>query len=72
VWKRAVRLSEINLFGLCVAPIAGILALAWIALVIVRRLLDRTGVLRFVWHPALFGLGIYVIVVSCLVLATAP
>lgn len=67
-----MRLSEINLFGLYVAPIAGILVVAWVALVILRRLLVGTGMLRYVWHPALFGLGIYVILVSCLVLATAP
>jgi protein AaeX len=67
-----VRLSEISLFGLYIAPIAGMLGLAWIVVLVLRWLAVGTGVLRHVWHPALFGVAIYVIVVSCLVLATAP
>jgi protein AaeX len=72
MWRCAVTLSELDISGLYVAPIAGILLIAWVALVVLRRLLIGTGVLRFVWHPALFGLGIYVIIVSCLVFATTP
>jgi protein AaeX len=67
-----VKLSEISLFGLYVAPIAGMLVLAWLVVIVVRRLAVGTGALRYVWHPALFGLAVYVIVVSCLVLVTAP
>jgi hypothetical protein len=63
---------EINLFGVYVAPIAIILVIAWLVLLPVRRLVNRFGLLRHVWHPALFEFAIYLIVVSVIVLAIAP
>jgi hypothetical protein len=62
---------EINLFGVYVAPLAVILVLAWFALLPVRRLANRFGLLRHVWHPALFEFAVYLIVVSAIVLAIA-
>jgi protein AaeX len=62
---------EINLFGVYVAPISIILIAAWIVLLPVRRLANRFGLLRHVWHPALFEFAIYLIVVSVIVLAIA-
>jgi hypothetical protein len=67
-----MKLYEINLFGVYVAPIAVLMVLAWAVLIGLRRLAVRAGVLRYVWHPALFALAIYVIVLSFLVLATSP
>jgi protein AaeX len=37
----------------------------------VRRLGNRFGLLRHVWHPALFEFAVYLIVVSLIVLAIA-
>jgi hypothetical protein len=48
------------------------MVLAWGLLIGLRRLAARTGVLQYVWHPALFALAIYVIVLSSLVLAISP
>jgi hypothetical protein len=62
---------EINLFGVYVAPIAIILVVAWLVLLPVRRLVNRFGLLRHVWHPALFEFAVYLIVVSVIVLAIA-
>jgi hypothetical protein len=59
------------LFGVYVAPISIILVLAWIVLLPVRRLANRLGLLRHVWHPALFEFAVYLIVVSVIVLAIA-
>lgn len=67
-----MRLYEIHLFGVLVAPIAVLMVLAWGLLVGMRRVVARTGVLQYVWHPALFALAIYVIVLSSLVLAISP
>ena len=62
---------EINLFGVYVAPISIILVVAWLVLLPVRRIANRFGLLRHVWHPALFEFAVYLIVVSLIVLAIA-
>jgi hypothetical protein len=62
---------EINLFGVYVAPIAIIVVVAWVVLLPVRRLANRFGLLRHVWHPALFEFAVYLIIVSLIVLAIA-
>jgi hypothetical protein len=66
-----VRFSEINLLGVYVAPISVIMAVAWILLLITRRMVVRIGLSEYVWHPALFSLAIYVIFVSSIVLFIA-
>jgi protein AaeX len=66
-----VRFSEINLLGVYVAPISVIMAVAWILLLIARRMVVRIGLSEYVWHPALFSLAIYVIFVSSIVLFIA-
>jgi hypothetical protein len=63
-----VRLSEVNLFGVYVAPISVIMLVAWLATITLRRVADRFDLLRYVWHPALFVLAIYVILLSSIVL----
>jgi len=66
-----VRLSEINLFGVYVAPFSVIMGVAWLILLLVRRATVSAGLSHFVWHPALFSLAIYVILVSSIVLFVA-
>jgi protein AaeX len=66
-----MRFNEINLFGLYVAPIALIMAAAWAAYLGIRRTGDRFGLTRHVWHPALFELALYVILVSSIVIMFA-
>jgi protein AaeX len=66
-----MRFNEINLFGLYVAPIAVIMAVAWIVYVMIRRAGDRFGLSGQVWHPALFELALYVIIVSSIVVVIA-
>ena len=63
-----MRFNEINLFGLYVAPIVVVLAVAWIVYLLVRRVADRFGLTPLVWHPALFELSLYIIIVSSIVL----
>ena len=60
-----MRFTEINLLGVYTAPIALIMAVAWILFVLLRRVTVRLGVLRNVWHPALLELAVYVILVYC-------
>ncbi len=66
-----MRFTEIDLFGVYVAPIALMLVAAWFVTVAVRRLADGAGLLRFVWHPALFVFAIYIIILSSWVLLIA-
>jgi hypothetical protein len=59
-------IGEISLYGLYLPPLL-LLALAALA---VSRLLNlvlaRTGFYRLVWHPALFDLSLFVIVLGAL------
>ena len=63
-----MRLSEVNLFGVYVAPISGMMVVAWLATIALRRVADRFDLLRYVWHPALFVLAVYMILLSSIVL----
>ena len=63
-----MRLSEVNLFGVYVAPMSVIMVVAWLATIALRRVADRFDLLRYVWHPALFVLAVYMILLSSIVL----
>ena len=63
-----MRLSEVNLFGVYVAPISVMMVVAWLATITLRRVIVRFGLLRYVWHPALFVFAIYMILLSSIVL----
>jgi protein AaeX len=60
--------TEINLFGVYVAPIAPMIVAAWVLLIPLRRFTDRFGLLRYVWHPALFLFAVYMVLLSAIVL----
>ena len=66
-----MRFSEVNLFGVYVAPISIWIVAAWIVIMVIRRVADRFGLLSFVWHPALFVFALYTIVLSSIVLFIA-
>jgi hypothetical protein len=64
--------TEINLFGVYVAPISVMMAGAWLALIALRRVANHFGLLRHVWRPALFVSAFYLIILSSIVLVAAP
>jgi protein AaeX len=66
-----MRFAEIDLFGVYVAPISVMLVVAWVITIVLRRATARFGLLRHVWHPALFVFSAYMIVLSSIVLAVA-
>jgi protein AaeX len=66
-----MRFTEFNLFGVYVAPMSVVMVVAWLTLIPLRRIADLFGVLRYVWHPALFVLAVYVIVLAVIVLFAA-
>jgi protein AaeX len=64
-----MRFTDVNLFGVYVAPISVMLVAAWFVTIALRRIAARFGLLRYVWHPALFMFAIYTIVLSSIVLS---
>jgi protein AaeX len=64
-----VRFSEIDLFGVYVAPISLMMVAAWLIVILLRRATNFFDPLRHVWHPALFVFAVYIIVLSSIVLA---
>ncbi|OVZ58438.1 hypothetical protein CDO44_14430 [Pigmentiphaga sp. NML080357] len=58
--------GEINVYGLYMPTL---LVLTFAAIVVARllgRALARAGLYRHVWHPPLFDLCLFVIVLACL------
>lgn len=66
-----MRFTEVDLFGVYVAPISVMLVFAWIITIVLRRAAARAGLLRHVWHPALFVFSVYMIILSSIVLIYA-
>lgn len=63
-----MRFAEIDLFGVYVAPISLMVVGAWLATIALRRLASRSGLLPYVWHPALFTFALYIIFLSSWIL----
>ena len=66
-----MRFTEVNLFGIYVAPISVMMVAAWMVTIALRRSAARFGLLRDVWHPAIFVFAVYMIVLSTIVLTVA-
>ncbi len=66
-----MRFEEIDLFGVYIAPMSLMLFVAWLVTIALRRAAARFGLLRHVWHPALFTFAVYMIVLSSIVLTVA-
>jgi protein AaeX len=66
-----MRFVEVDLFGVYVAPLSMMMVAAWFVLIALRRVADHFGLLRHVWHPALFVFAVYMITLSSIVLIVA-
>lgn len=66
-----MRFTEIDLFGVYVAPLSLLMVAAWLVMIALRRVAARFGLLRCVWHPALFVFAVYIIILSSSVLLIA-
>ncbi|GAB3044863.1 DUF1656 domain-containing protein [Stenotrophomonas tumulicola] len=58
--------GEFSLHGVFIPTLLGLMLLAYVVNTGVRVLLQRTGAYRLVWHPALFNLALYGIVLGLL------
>jgi hypothetical protein len=63
--------AEVDLLGVYVAPISLMMVAAWLVTIALRRVADHFGLLRNVWHPALFVFAVYMITLSSIVLVVA-
>ena len=63
-----MRFTDINLFGVYVAPISIMIVEAWLITIVLGRVAGRWGLLRYVWHPALFVFAVYIMVLSSFIL----
>jgi hypothetical protein len=66
-----MRFTEINLFGVYVAPMSLLMIAAWVVTITLRRVASRFDLLRHIWHPALFVFAVYIIVLSSSALIVA-
>jgi hypothetical protein len=66
-----VRFTEIDLFGVYVAPMSLMMVAAWFVTIALRRIASRFGLLRYAWHPALFVFAVYMIVLSSITIMIA-
>lgn len=66
-----MNFTEFNLLEVYVAPISVLMISAWLVTMVLRRVAGRFGLLRHVWHPALFVFAIYTIALSSIVLLAA-
>ena len=66
-----MRFTEINVFGVYVAPMSLMMVAAWFVTVALRRVASLFGLLRYVWHSALFVFAVYMIVLSSMTLFVA-
>ena len=64
-----IPLREIDLLGVFVSPALICLAVALVLSLIVRRLLDKTDINRFVWNRALFDLSLLIVMTALFVLS---
>ena len=66
-----MKFTEINVLGVYVAPMSLMIVAAWLVTITLRWIAARYGLLRFVWHPALFVFSVYMIVLSTIALVVA-
>jgi hypothetical protein len=66
-----MKFIEIDIFGVYVAPIVPMMLAAWAIAAVLRHFADHFGLLRHVWHPVLFLLALYLIVLGAIVLLAA-
>ena len=63
--------TDIDLFGVYVAPMSLMMIATWLVTIALRQVADRFGLLRHVWHPALFVFAVFMIVLSSITLVVA-
>lgn len=56
--------GELSIYGVFVPTLVGLMLLAFVLLNGIRLLLLKAGAYRHLWHPPLFNLAVYVLVLG--------
>ena len=56
--------GDFDIFGVYVPRILVLALVAYVLNLVLRRILARAGLYRLVWHPALFDLALFVLVLG--------
>ena len=56
--------GEFSLYGVFIPTLLGLMLCAYLVQNAVRLALLRVGAYRYVWHPPLFNLAVYVLVLG--------
>lgn len=63
-------IGEIDVFGVFVPAVLVLMLIAYLLNLAIRTVFARIGLYRFVWHRSVFDLGIYVLVLGLVVIAS--
>ncbi len=64
-------LANVDVYGFYIAPFAADVVITLVLFVPMRRLLARLGINRYVWHPNLFEIALFSIMLCVIVLIQA-
>jgi len=59
-------LFNLDIYGVYLPGLLGLMVVAYFVLRVLRMLANRTRFYPLVWHPALFDLSIYVLILGAL------
>ncbi len=57
-------IGEVDIVGVYIPAILWLMFIAYLVSLVIRKVLERTRFYAFVWHRAIFDLGLYVIVLG--------
>lgn len=60
-------MKEANFFGVFLSPFLVWGLEAFLILTVVRFIMDRTGLVRYVWHRSLFDISLFLVIMVLLV-----
>jgi hypothetical protein len=60
-------IGEIDIFGVFVPAIMVLMLIAYLIGIVLRMVLTRVGIYRYVWHRSIFDLSLYILVLGLLV-----
>ena len=64
-------LANVDVYGFYIAPFAADVVITLVLFIPMRRLLARLGINRYVWHPNLFEIALFSIMLCLIVLIQA-
>ena len=59
---------EVDILGVYVAPIVPLMIVAFLVTLVLRWVALALGLFRWIWHPALFELSVYLVVLTVVVI----